>query len=234
MEKFYKEDHTFYKVIVGDFNAKIGPRRFSEELHFGTHSLEWNEQGERLHKFYTGSDHRPQGFAFRVKEKAAKFKKRNPRTTINWDFNTSLAGLWKWTTSRNTTASCTISAIVLSEPKAWSSTYKLPSELAKLCRAAIKEDLKERRAEVLSEAAEAGLSICNVRRNFANFKTNMTALRRPDGTVTFSRRTMEKVIHDLYSDLFDSHVHLPLAIFRRMDTSFPLFSLPRSDTPSRR
>ncbi|VDO20516.1 unnamed protein product, partial [Heligmosomoides polygyrus] len=36
----------------------------------------------------------------------------------------------------------------------------------------------------------------------------MTALRRPDGTVTSSRRTMEKVIHDFYSDLFDSHVHL--------------------------
>ncbi|VDL75424.1 unnamed protein product [Nippostrongylus brasiliensis] len=26
LEKLYKEDHTFYKVIVGDFNAKIGPR----------------------------------------------------------------------------------------------------------------------------------------------------------------------------------------------------------------
>ncbi|VDO40645.1 unnamed protein product, partial [Heligmosomoides polygyrus] len=51
MEKFYKEDHTFYKVIVGDFNAKIGPRRSPEELHIGTHGLEWNEQGERLSEF---------------------------------------------------------------------------------------------------------------------------------------------------------------------------------------
>ncbi|VDP23208.1 unnamed protein product [Heligmosomoides polygyrus] len=24
-ERFCKEDHTFYKVVVGDFNAKIGP-----------------------------------------------------------------------------------------------------------------------------------------------------------------------------------------------------------------
>ncbi|VDO73543.1 unnamed protein product [Heligmosomoides polygyrus] len=90
-----------------------------------------------------------------------------------------------------------------------SANYQLTSELAKLCRATIKEDLKERRAEVLAEAAEAGLSIRNARRNFANYKTKMTALRRPDGTVTSSRRTMEKVIHDFYSDLFDSHVHLP-------------------------
>ncbi|VDO74857.1 unnamed protein product [Heligmosomoides polygyrus] len=51
LEKFYKEDHTFYKVIVGDFNAKIGPRRSPEELHIGTHGLEWNEQGERLSEF---------------------------------------------------------------------------------------------------------------------------------------------------------------------------------------
>uniref|UniRef100_A0A8L8KI25 HET domain-containing protein n=1 Tax=Heligmosomoides polygyrus TaxID=6339 RepID=A0A8L8KI25_HELPZ len=56
---------------------------------------------------------------------------------------------------------------------------------------------------------EAGLSIRNARRNFANFKAKMTALRRSDGTVTFSRRTMEKVIHDSYSDLFDSHLISP-------------------------
>ncbi|ETN73255.1 hypothetical protein NECAME_18429, partial [Necator americanus] len=36
---------------------------------------------------------------------------------------------------------------------------ELTSERAKLCREVIKEDLKERRAEVLAEAAEAGKSI---------------------------------------------------------------------------
>ncbi|KAK6764341.1 hypothetical protein RB195_024605 [Necator americanus] len=30
MEKFYREDHAFCKVIIGDFNAKVGPRRTSE------------------------------------------------------------------------------------------------------------------------------------------------------------------------------------------------------------
>ncbi|EYC17444.1 hypothetical protein Y032_0030g2053 [Ancylostoma ceylanicum] len=40
LEKFYREDHIFYKVIVGDFNAKIGPRRAPEELHIGTHGLQ--------------------------------------------------------------------------------------------------------------------------------------------------------------------------------------------------
>ncbi|KAK6737547.1 hypothetical protein RB195_019946 [Necator americanus] len=54
---------------------------------------------------------------------------------------------------------------------------ELTSELARLCREAIKEDLKERRAEVLAEAAEAEKSIRYARRDFASRKTRMTALR---------------------------------------------------------
>uniref|UniRef100_A0A0K0DI56 Reverse transcriptase domain-containing protein n=1 Tax=Angiostrongylus cantonensis TaxID=6313 RepID=A0A0K0DI56_ANGCA len=37
----------------------------------------------------------------------------------------------------------------------------------------------------------------------------MIALRRSDGTVTASRKATEKIIHKYYSELFDSHVHLP-------------------------
>ncbi|KAK6760928.1 hypothetical protein RB195_022120 [Necator americanus] len=33
LEKFCREDLAFYKVIIGDFNAKIGPRRTPEEPH---------------------------------------------------------------------------------------------------------------------------------------------------------------------------------------------------------
>ena len=51
LKKLYREDNTFYNVIVGDFNAKIGSRRTPEELHIGTHGLQWNEQGERLSEF---------------------------------------------------------------------------------------------------------------------------------------------------------------------------------------
>ncbi|KAK6734213.1 hypothetical protein RB195_017786 [Necator americanus] len=43
LEKFYREDHAFYKVIIGDINAKVGPRRTPEELHIGTHGLQWND-----------------------------------------------------------------------------------------------------------------------------------------------------------------------------------------------
>ncbi|KAK6741372.1 hypothetical protein RB195_009303 [Necator americanus] len=51
LEEFYREDHAFYKVIIGDFNAKVGPRTTPEELHIGTHGLQWNDQGERLAEF---------------------------------------------------------------------------------------------------------------------------------------------------------------------------------------
>uniref|UniRef100_A0A7I4YX68 DUF4817 domain-containing protein n=1 Tax=Haemonchus contortus TaxID=6289 RepID=A0A7I4YX68_HAECO len=56
---------------------------------------------------------------------------------------------------------------------------------------------------------KARKSIRKARRSFANYKTKMTSLRRPDGTVTASRRAMEKVIYDFYSDLFNSRVYLP-------------------------
>uniref|UniRef100_A0A0K0DJM3 Endo/exonuclease/phosphatase domain-containing protein n=1 Tax=Angiostrongylus cantonensis TaxID=6313 RepID=A0A0K0DJM3_ANGCA len=55
LERIYREGHTFFKVIIGDFNAKIGPRRSFEERHIRTHGLEWNEQGKRLSEFITAT-----------------------------------------------------------------------------------------------------------------------------------------------------------------------------------
>ncbi|XGW33874.1 hypothetical protein V3C99_017951 [Haemonchus contortus] len=71
-----------------------------------------------------------------------------------------------------------------------------------------RKTLKERRAAILAEAAEAGKSIRGARRSIINYKIRMTTLRNPDETITASRRTMKKVIY-VYSDLFDSHVYLP-------------------------
>ncbi|KAK6752321.1 hypothetical protein RB195_003627 [Necator americanus] len=293
LEKFYREDHAFYKVIIGDFNAKVGPRRTPEELHIGTHGLQWNDQGERLSefimttktihgnsqfqkpsslrwtwesagggyrneidhiivnkrfcltnvgvvpKFYTGSDHRllrgRLSFTRRA-EKAAKIRGRNPRTIINWDLFATLAGFWEdsamdnideeydrlvehlhdcakkaesFKTTKRRLSLQTLELICQRGAARAAGNQELTSELARLCREAIKEDLKERRAEVLAEAAEAGKSICYARRGFASRKTRMTALRNPKGTAIASRRGMEKIIYDFYSDLFDSHVHLP-------------------------
>lgn len=293
LEKHYREDHTFYKAIVGDFNAKIGPRRSSQELHIGVHGLEWNEQGERLSefimstntihgnsqfqkpasrrwtwespggvhhneidhvifnrrycltdvavvpKFFTGSDHRllrARLHLTRKAEKAVRFKNKGPRTFVNWDLFSTLAGLWedsvvsdideeyqrfithihdsaqKAESPKSTRRRLSHETLELIRQRGVARTegnYQRTSELAKLCREAIKEDLKERRAAVLVDAAEAGRSIRNARRSLINYKSKMTALLRPDGTLTSSRRAMEKVIRDFYSDLFDSHVHLP-------------------------
>ena len=81
--------------------------------------------------------------------------------------------------------------------RAWGN-HMPTSKLTKLCREAIKEDPKDRRAAVLANAAEARTSIPNTRLSFANCKTKMTALRCPDGSITSSRRAMERIIHDLF------------------------------------
>ncbi|ETN84258.1 hypothetical protein NECAME_06946 [Necator americanus] len=39
LDTFYREDRTFWKVIAGDFDAKIGPRRTPKNLHIRTHSF---------------------------------------------------------------------------------------------------------------------------------------------------------------------------------------------------
>uniref|UniRef100_A0A7I4XT34 Reverse transcriptase domain-containing protein n=1 Tax=Haemonchus contortus TaxID=6289 RepID=A0A7I4XT34_HAECO len=282
LEKLYREVHTFFKVIIGDFNAKIGPRRTIEELQIGTHGMLWNEQGERLSEFimsthtihgnsqfqepsHSRSTWESPGGQFHNEidhiivnrefcltdvavvpnawsERAAKFRKRSPKTVVDWDHFASFASLWEDSVNDNIDEEydrlvehlhdCARRAESLKDVKKRLSSKTLElirqrgiaratgnpqqtSELAKQCREAIKEDLKERRAAVMDEAAEAGKSIRKARRNFANYKTKMTSLRRPDGTVTASRRAMEKVIYDFYSDLFDSHVYMPTCHLRQ-------------------
>ncbi|KAK6751297.1 hypothetical protein RB195_002965 [Necator americanus] len=277
LEKFYQEDHAFYKVIIGDFNAKVGPRRTPEELHIGTHGLQWNDQGERLSefimttktihgnsqfqkpsslrwtweslgggyrneidhiivnkrfcltdvgvvpKFYTGSDHRllRGRFSFTKRaEKAAKFRERNPSTTINWDLFATLAGFWEDSAMDNIDEEYDGLVEHLHDCAKKAESFKTTKRRLSLqtlelvrqrgaARAAGNQELtSERRAEVLAEAAKAG-KIIGYARDFASRKTRMIALRNPKGTTIASRRGMEKIIYDFYSDLFDSHVHLP-------------------------
>uniref|UniRef100_A0A7I4XUM5 Endonuclease-reverse transcriptase n=1 Tax=Haemonchus contortus TaxID=6289 RepID=A0A7I4XUM5_HAECO len=160
-------------------------------------------------------------------------RKRSPKTSIDWDHFATLVIKWENSIIDNIDeeynrlvehlrdsatrveslkkrlSSKTLELIRQRGIARATGNYQQTSELAKLCREAIKEDLKERRAAVMDEAAEARKSIRKDRRSFANYKTKMTSLRRPDGTATASRRAMEKVIYDFYSDLFDSHVYLP-------------------------
>ncbi|RCN39361.1 hypothetical protein ANCCAN_14698, partial [Ancylostoma caninum] len=169
-------------------------RRTPEELHIGTHGLQSNEQGERLSEFImtTKTIHG---------EKAAKFKKRRPKSVITWETRhlfTSLAGFWKdavvdnideeydWLVQHLRDSAKSAEGLRVTKRRLSYETlklirqrgaaraaddYQLTSELAKQCREAIKEDLKERRAAVLAEAAEAGKSIRCARRDFANRKT---------------------------------------------------------------
>uniref|UniRef100_A0A0K0DQT5 Uncharacterized protein n=1 Tax=Angiostrongylus cantonensis TaxID=6313 RepID=A0A0K0DQT5_ANGCA len=109
-------------------------------------------------------------------------KNRCPRTTTNWDLFNSLVGCWEdavvdnideeydWliehlhvsamkAQSSKVTKRClspeTLELIRQRRITRAAGNRELTSELAKQCRQAIKEDLKERRAAVMVEAAEA-------------------------------------------------------------------------------
>ncbi|KAK6756338.1 hypothetical protein RB195_014630 [Necator americanus] len=83
---------------------------------------------------------------------------------------------------------------------------ELKSELERLCREAIKKDFKEGRG-VLADVGEARKNIRYALRNFTNRETIMTTILYR--ATTASRRRTEKDIHDFYSDLINSHIHLP-------------------------
>ncbi|KAE9421150.1 hypothetical protein Angca_008094 [Angiostrongylus cantonensis] len=152
-------------------------------------------------------------------EKAAKFENRSPRTTTNRDLFNSLVCCWKDVVVDNIDKEYDrlirhvhVSAMKAGSSKATnrrlspethemirqrgiaqaSGNHELTSELAKQCRQGIEEDFEERRPAVMIKATEAGKSVCKAHRSFANDKTKMTAFRRPDGTITASRKAMRK------------------------------------------
>ncbi|KAK6759201.1 hypothetical protein RB195_021055 [Necator americanus] len=261
------------ETIVGDFSGKICPRRTPDELHIGTHGVQWDEQGERLSEFimttkalmgtrnfrnpllYAGHGSHPvegtipklttsssiKGFALRMsllsqgfirvrttlssgedfsftrsKEKAAKVTEGISRAIINWDLF-ALACSWEDSAMDSIDEQYDRLAEHLQDCMWEGQSYKIGD----------KRDFKERRGEVLAKATQAGKIIRHARREFANPKTKMTALRNPNGTTTASRRGMEKII---YSDLFDSHAHL--TPHHLMEDGYVLPEVPMYDMPS--
>ncbi|KAK6737800.1 hypothetical protein RB195_020105 [Necator americanus] len=216
LEKFYREDHAFYKVIIGDFNAKVGPRRTPEELHIGTHGLQWNDQEERLSEFImtTKTIHgnsqfqKPSSLRWTWESPGGGYRNEIGHIIVNKRFCltdvgelrkppssereipglpstgiSSLAGFWKdsamdnideeydqlvehlhdcakkaesFKTTKRRLSLETLELIRQRGAVRAAGNQELTSKLERLYREAIKEDLKERRAEVLAEAAAAG------------------------------------------------------------------------------
>ncbi|KAK6758358.1 hypothetical protein RB195_015897 [Necator americanus] len=228
LEKFYRKDHAFYKVIIGDFNARVGPRKTPEELHIGTHGLQWNDQGERLSEFImtTKTIHgnsqfqkpsslrwtwEPPGGGYRNEidhiivnkrpspplrriflhkesregRQVQREKSQDYHQLGSLRYASRLLGRFRngqqkrieeydqlvehlhdcakkaesFKTTKRRLSLETLELIRHCGAARATGNQELTSELARLCREAIKEDLKERRAEVLAEAAEAGKSI---------------------------------------------------------------------------
>ncbi|KAK6757996.1 hypothetical protein RB195_015677 [Necator americanus] len=116
---------------------------------------------------------------------------------INWDLFATLAGFWEDSAMDNIDEEYDWLVEHLHDCTKKAERFKTTKRHLK----AIKEDLKEGRAEVLAEAAEARRSIRYARRDFASRKTRMTALRNPEGTTIASRREMEEIMYDFFFDL---------------------------------
>ncbi|KAK6765030.1 hypothetical protein RB195_025098 [Necator americanus] len=99
LEKFYRQEHMFYKVIINYPWELAKPEVYCSKIDRIIVSKRFClTDAAVVLKFFTGSDHRllRGRFSFtRREEKAAKFRERNPRTTINWDFFATLAGFWE-------------------------------------------------------------------------------------------------------------------------------------------
>uniref|UniRef100_A0A7I5EEU3 Mitochondrial import inner membrane translocase subunit n=1 Tax=Haemonchus contortus TaxID=6289 RepID=A0A7I5EEU3_HAECO len=100
-----------------------------------------------------------------------KLRKRSPKTSINWDHFASLASKWEDSVIDNIDEEYNrlVDHLHDSARKAESS-HQQTSELAKLCREDLKDDLTEGRAAVMDEKC-----VRKARRSFANCKTKMTS-----------------------------------------------------------
>ncbi|XGW32197.1 hypothetical protein V3C99_010405 [Haemonchus contortus] len=87
-------------IIIGDFNAKVGPRMKSSTSEL----TEWNGMS-------------------RCAERAVKFRTRSPKTSIIWGLFASLASQWEDPVNdnsiKNTTDSSNILTVVLERQRAY-------------------------------------------------------------------------------------------------------------------
>ncbi|RCN33971.1 hypothetical protein ANCCAN_20184 [Ancylostoma caninum] len=137
-------------------------RRTPEKLHIGTNGLQWNEQGERLSEFIMRTK--------TINEERKPRNLRSPKPVINCDLFTSLADFWEDAVvdnideeydqlvqhprdsvktaegsraTRRRLSHETVELIGQRRAAKAAGNYELTSELAKQCREAIKEALKE-------------------------------------------------------------------------------------------
>ncbi|XGW33095.1 hypothetical protein V3C99_017529, partial [Haemonchus contortus] len=191
LERLYREDHTFFKNhrLLQEMGSPGG--QFHNEIDF----IIFNRRFCLAVVAVVPRDRTIVSSALdsasQCVERDMQFRKRSPNTSTNWDHFATLASKWEDSVIDNIDEEFNRLVERLHdsarEAEMWyrASYRQSPtnSKLAKLYRETIKEDLKEGKAAVMDEATEAGKGIRKARRSFANYKTKMTSIRRPDGAV---------------------------------------------------
>ncbi|KAK6750217.1 hypothetical protein RB195_002296 [Necator americanus] len=228
LEEVVRSEKSFYKFVVGDFNAKLG-KATEEEYGIGRFGLgDRNENGNRLAELLS---------AARLLHGNSLFMKKDHLVLIavyddyiledslsqgNWDiekgpnvdYEMLLGGLRacaERASKPRTTNFYRISKTTkeLLEGRRALRLDPNASHIERLvaktnCRKALQEDLLKYRQKKILEAAQRRTSLKKSRRDLREYNIPLTALLSEDGTRTSSRREMEIIMERFYSNLFRS------------------------------
>ncbi|KAK6735572.1 hypothetical protein RB195_018657 [Necator americanus] len=215
LEEVIRNEKSFYKFVVGDFNAKLGEAA-EEEYRIGRFGL-WgrNENGNRLagllsaaHLFHGNSlfmkkDHRQ--WTWESPNGATREESDHILTNRCWcllDISVRIPVLGvprsrrrqAWIEFRKTTKE------LLERKRA----LRLAPNASHIERKALQEDLLKCRQKKILEAAQRRRSLKKCRRDLREYNIPLATLLSEDGIRTSSRREMEIITERFYSNLFRS------------------------------
>ncbi|WKX88632.1 hypothetical protein Q1695_008343 [Nippostrongylus brasiliensis] len=96
--------------------------------------------------------------------------------------------------------------------------------ISKACRLAVKESIQAYRRLKLLEAAQKGSSIKRCKRDLCDQKAVMSALMDKDGVTQTSRRAIEAVVQDFYTDSFRSSIPVAKSVMPPAEEAAPILT----------
>ncbi|KAK6745848.1 hypothetical protein RB195_012144 [Necator americanus] len=221
LEEVIRNEKSFYKFVVGDFNAKLG-KATEEEYRIAKFGLgDRNENDNRLAGL--GFDHRPLRAKVRLShtvEKNICYRQQRRREVVHND-----CVLEDWHIEedpivdyekllRRVRACANLDRILKTTKELLERRRALrldpnASHIERLVantiyRKVLQEDFLKYRQKKILEAAQRRTSLKKCRRDLREYNIPLATLLGEDGTRTSSRREMEIITERFYSNLFRS------------------------------
>ncbi|WKY06508.1 hypothetical protein Q1695_006583 [Nippostrongylus brasiliensis] len=94
--------------------------------------------------------------------------------------------------------------------------------ISKACQLAVKESIQAYRRLKLLEAAQKGSSMKRCKRDLCGQKAVRSALMDKDGVTQTSRRTIEAIVQDFYTDSFRSSIPVAKCVIPSIEEAPPI------------